>query len=264
MKKNKKWYAVLVSILIIGFLMVLVVWVFNLVIREMQDTKWSFDYMQAYAWAEGAWELALLKIKQNGYSYYEKVDDNVNDYSIILWKYPLDKAKFSKARDPLISYDINSKAKEYNWDLQVASFDIFPLFYVDKSWNHKTDNLKLEINSWNENNLTWNIVSSSGGISWVWEFNNNTSWKWRDPSSFEYIKTKIWDFLKNHDNNYLILMNIDPSSEIKYKLTSSKYFSLPRNHILTTWRFWKYKQNLDIFLDNTEFLWRSRYSIYSN
>ena len=56
-------YSVIAAILMIGFLLVLTTSTLNLVLQEMQDGKGRQDYMKAYAGAEGAMELALLKIK---------------------------------------------------------------------------------------------------------------------------------------------------------------------------------------------------------
>jgi len=275
MQKNNKWYSVLVSILIIGFLMVLTVGTFNLVLRELNDSKWAFDYLKAYNWAEAAWELALLTIKEKGYWYYKKIDNTINDDSIILSNNPTDKTKFNKSKDVLISYDLNYKVKQYNWNLKWWWWiDIIPLFYIDKTWEHKLNNLKLNVLTWDQSKLTWNILSNSWGISWVWNFdswNPTSKWKWRFLIGWNYevLDKQIGTFLVNSNSsldnyNYLILMNIDPINNIKYSLSSVDFFTLPRTHIITTWQIWKYKQNLDIFLDNTEYLWRSRYSIYSN
>ena len=267
MKHNKNWFSVLVSILIIGFLMVLTVWTFNIVLRELNDSKWAFDYLKAFAAAEAAWELALLEIKEKWYWYYDKIDLDVNDYSVILSKNPTDKTKFKKSIDPLIWYDLNSKVNNYDWSLETWEFDIIPLFYIDKTWEHKAINISLSVKpGFDSTKLTWNILWKDFWISWIWDFTNSSTWKWRFKNAlWEYVveEKQIWSFLSSSDSNYLILMNIDPSSKIEYNLQWD-YFTLPRINILASWKIGKYKQNLNIFLDNTEYLWRSRYSIYSN
>ena len=270
MKKTKKWFSVLISILIIGFLLILTVWTYNIVLRELKDSKWSFDYLKAFSAAEAAWELALLTIKEKWYWYYKKIEPTINDDSIILSDHPTDKTKFNKSKDPLISYDLNYKVKEYNWYLDFpAWFDIIPLFYTDDLWEHKVLDFELNILSWDSSKLTWNIIWKDSGISWIWDIDWNSIWKWRFrdsvfPWKFIVKEKKVWEFLNESDFNYLVLMNIDSANDIEYKITSSYYFTLPRATILATWKVGKYKQNLSIFLDNTEYLWRSRYSIYSN
>jgi hypothetical protein len=267
MRNDKNWFSVLVSILIIAFLMVLTVWTFNIVLRELNDSKWAFDYLKASAAAEAAGELALLKIKEKWYWYYEKVDLDVNDYSIVLSKNPNDKSKFKKMTEPLIWYDLNSKVNTYDGNLWVWEFDIIPLFYIDKTWEHKALNLSLSVKAGSDaTKLTWNILWKDFWISWIWDFTSSTNWKWRFKNwLWEYVveEKSISNFLTSSDSNYMILMNIDPNSNIEYNL-SWDYFTLPRTNILATWKVGKYKQNLNIFLDNTKYLWRSRYSIYSN
>ena len=88
-------YTILVSLMIIGFLIVVTTWILNLVLRESRDNKWQWQYLQSYGWAEAAMELALLKIKQNGYWVYDKKTD------LDILKTPKSKIK--------ISYDLNSK-----------------------------------------------------------------------------------------------------------------------------------------------------------
>ncbi len=270
MKNNKWWFSVLVSILIIGFLMILTVWTFNIVLWELNDSKWNYDYLKSSYAAEAAWELALLKIKNKWYWYYDKIDSTVNDRSVVLSNNSTDKTKFRSSKDALIYYDLNSKTNSYEWNLSKAWWvDIIPLFYEDKTWVHKTIKLKLKINYWNETKLAWNIIWKKFWIWWVWEFDSedlNSKWIWRFKDNLwnlVVLDKQIKDFLLHSDNNYLILKNVDSWSDIKYKL-SWDYFTLPRINILATWKVWKYKQNLNIFLDNTDYLGRTRYSIYSN
>jgi hypothetical protein len=156
--------------------------------------------------------------------------------------------------------------KSYDGNLKPAWFDIIPLFYIDKSWaEHKIDNMILNVTSANSSKLTWNILWKDFWISGISDFDSSTKWKWRFLVWANYVfqEKEIWTFLTSSVSNYLILMNID-ASDITYKLTSTKDFTLPRTDILATWRVWIYKQNLNIDLDNTEYLWRSRYSIYWN
>jgi hypothetical protein len=141
------------------------------------------------------------------------------------------------------------------------------LFYLDNNWEHKVRNISLNVKTWSdESKLTWNILWNDYWISWIGNFTSSTTGKWRFKNwLWEYVtlEKQVWNFLSSSDSNYLILMNIDPNNIIEYEL-SWDYFTKPRTNILASWKVWKYKQNLNIFLDNTEYLWRSRYSIYSN
>jgi len=268
---NKWWYSIIVSVMIIWFLMVVTAWVFNLVLLELNDTRWSSNYLKAYSAAEWAWELALLKIKEKWYAYYDSIKDDINNRSIVLSDNPLDKNSFKKSKESYISYDFNYRVNEYDWDLAVAGYDIIPLFYLeDNVWwfakEYKVDDISLELIDWDNSKLAWNIIWEKRGIAWIWAFNKNSPWEWRD-TSWVYFKEKIWEFLSNSKTNYLVLFNIDPDNNISYKLESvdpDKYFTKPRTDIITSAQIWKYRQNLKISLDNTEFLNILRYSIYSN
>ena len=52
MKKNninKSWYSVILSLLLIGFIMVLSIWIFRLILNEMKNNRAMWDYIKSYA-----------------------------------------------------------------------------------------------------------------------------------------------------------------------------------------------------------------------
>jgi len=266
MYNNKWWYSILIILLIIWFLLFLWVWVFNLVLNDMKDNKAMWDYIKAYAWAESAWELALLQIKKNGYAYYDKIDHDINDRSIVLAWDPLNKSNFKNSKDVFLSYDIWSKVNSYSWKLSPLSYDIIPLFYLDDSWEQKVWDLSFNIISWNEWDLSWNLIWQNWWLSGVWE---NIEWvkKILTADGFKYSNENINDFVSGSEQNYLVLFNSGNSWDISYSLSSDnhdKYFSKPRTTISASAQVGNYKQNLDIDLDNTEFLNMLKYSIFSN
>lgn len=255
MKKNKKAYSVVVAILMVWFLLVMVIWVYNMIIKELNDNRWMWNYYKTYYWAEAWQELALLKIKEKWYGYYDKIDLDVNDRSILLADNSTDKFLYNWWNDVIISYDLNSKTNSYSWKLNNLEYDIIPLFYL--TWSsieeNKVNNIKLIISSWEQSDLVWNILSQSGWISWTWAI---------DSSSI------VDTFLLNNSNNYLIITNWwITGSDIQYTLSSQnteEYFTKPRIEILSSAKIKDYKQNLTTKLDNTEYLWFLKYSIYSD
>jgi len=166
-QNKNSWYTILVTLMIIGFLIVLTTWVLNLVLREMNDNRWAWNYLKAYAWAEGSMELALLKIKKHWYWIYDKLDfwDTSNNDKIL-------RNNLSNDKEILISYDLNSKTKTYSWSLKPFEQSVIPLFYIkpDDS-REKINNLNLEIlNSFlDDSKMAWNIVSQEW--DWIW-------WNW--------------------------------------------------------------------------------------
>jgi hypothetical protein len=263
MKYNKSWYSVIISLLLIAFIIVLTVWILRLVINEMKSNRVMWDYLKAYAWAESAQELALLDIKKKWYWYIGKVEANENPKSKTLnvW-YSL----FNGNKDVLISYYNNGKVNSYDWLLEPLHYDIIPLFYIDDTWEKKTSNVVMNIKSWISSDLSWNVVWSKDGISWIWANLNNWSKKTLTSGSFTYTISSIWDFLSISSTNYLVLFNSWRSSmEYNLKATNpQEFFTMPRLDIYSTWEIWEYKQNLKTMVDNTEFLSILKYSIYSN
>ena len=268
---NNRAFSSIIVIIIIWFLLVLVAWVFNLILRELNDNRWLGSYLKSYTAAEWAQELALLMIKQNGYWYYEDLDHDINDKSIIISNNPLDKSKFNAWWETFISYFIDSRTDLYSASLETNSYDIIPLSYKDTSWIvHKiNNNLNLSIVSWNQSELSWNIVSSSWWISWTWTFIDSTTAKEKklDGKSFKFIDTNVSGFLSTHDNNYLILYNSsnwDISYTLRSDFISDNFFSKPRAKIISSAQVWSYKQNIETDIDNTKYLWLLKYSIFSN
>lgn len=267
LKNNKhSWYSVIVSLLIIWFLLVLSIGVFRLVLNEMNDNKAMWDYIKAYAWAESSRELALLQIKENWYAYYDKVNHDINNRSIILANNPLNTSVFKPNNDVFISYDIWSMTSEYNWNLGPLEYDIIPLFYIDSDWEQKVTNIDLSVLFWTNSELSWNIIWKDKWISWngssdIWYMKTLTS-DW-----FNFSEKTINNFLLWSDTNYLVLLNSGSSSDIEYKVKANidwESFSKPKTSIISSAEIGKYKQNISTNLDNTEFLNILKYSIYSN
>ena len=270
-KINNKAFSSIIVIIIIWFLLVLVAWVFNLILRELNDNRWLGSYLKSYTAAEWAQELALLMIKQNWYGYYENLDHDVNEKSVVISNNPLDKSKFNAWWETFISYFIDSRTDFYSGSLETNSYDIIPLFYKDTSWTvHKiNNNLDLSIVSWSLSDLSWNIISSSWWISGTWTFSDSTIAKEKklDNKSFKFIDTNVSGFLSTHDNNYLILYNWsnwDISYTLRSDSISDNFFSKPRAKIISSAQVWSYKQNIETDLDNTKYLWLLKYSIFSN
>ncbi len=268
--QNKKAYSVVIALFMIWFLLVVTSWIFNLVIREMKDNKWMWNYLKAYAWAEWAQELALLQIKKNWYWFYDKIDHNKNNRSIILSKNPLDISKFNNQKDVFVSYEIQSKTSAFSWFIDPLWYSISPLFYSDETWYYNSNQISLDVLSWNSSDLVWNIIWWNSWISWTWAFTKDSLWVERklNWSSLTYSQTKIETFLTKTENlvSYLILFNSNNTNNINYKLywiSPSNLFTKPQALIISSSEIGWYKQNLKTTLDNTEYLNILKYSIFS-
>ena len=264
---NNSGYSIVISLLMVGFLIVVTSWVFNLVLWELNDNRGRENYLKAFAAAEGAQELALLQIKKQWYGYYW--DEATLDDSNLLAE---DIDNIKPARDPKISYNLDSKTLSYSESLAPLEYAIVPLFVLDDSTPSQpsfiepdgingTLSLVLDTPS---NELIWNLLSEDGGMSWVWDFSEI----YKSTLSTALSVTPdypIHDFIRDNVGklNYLILFNSDPTNDVTYTLTSNREFTKPEATIISSAQVWKYKQNLSTKLNNTEFLNILRYSIYS-
>lgn len=264
--KNNSWYSVIIILLIIWLLLFLWIWIFNLILNDLKDNRAMWDYIKAYAWAESASELALLQIKKNWYAYYDRIDHNLNNRSIVLANNPLDVNQFKSSDDVFVSYDIWSKVDSYEWTLSPLWYDIIPLFYVDDTWEKKVTNIDFSIILWEDSDLAWNVIWKESWISWAW---TDMNWVKKTLTSdwLKYTKEDLNEFILDSNTNYLVLLNSWNTSTIKYKIKSnnaSEYFSKPKTSIISSAQVWNYKQNLNVDLNNTEYLNMLKYSIYSD
>ena len=248
-------YSIIAAVLMIWFLLVLTTSTLNLVLQEMRDWKGRQDYLKAYHGAEWALELALLQIKELGYWY-----DN-------LWIFSDENILWDDILSPIVSYDFDSATLLYTWSLLPWESEIIPLFWISDAWvTSSISDMTFDIESWN---LSWNLIWKKEGISGIESFN---SW---DPKLFKTIedtldgnKKFILDsqdigvFLSSNTWSYLTVFN-SSSFESTFTVGSTSSFTKPIARISSSAKVWKYKQNLETSLDNTEFLGILKYSIYS-
>lgn len=243
-------YSVIAAVLMIGFLLVLTTSTLNLVLQEMQDSRGKQDYIKAYAAAEWALELALLKVKENGYGY----DYDGFRSESILWE---------GVKIPEISYTYESRVDSHSGSIAAYGSDIIPLFSIDESWvlNNST---QIELSA--DEDIVWNIITQESWVSGVWSFDENTNiWEKSFNETTGELRfdtnRKIWDILSSQD--YLILQNLSANTRTYTFSADGWGFTLPRAIISSKAKVWKYTQNLETTLDNTEFLGILQYSIYS-
>ena len=266
MKLNKKWYSVIISLLLVWFMLILSTGIFRLILNEMKSNRAMWDYMKSTAWAEAAQELALLDIKIHWYWYVWSIENTVNSKSVMLSSNNLDYGNYKKNTDVLISYSNDGKVNWYDGSLSPLWYDIIPLFYIDDDWEHKVTDVVFKIKEWDSSLLSWNIVWDISWISWYWE---NLTWveKTLGADWFSYNQKWIWNFLTSSSTNYLVLFNSWKSNNLNYTLDSVdplEFFTKPSLDIISTWELSDYKQNIKTNINNTEFLNILKYSIYSN
>lgn len=247
------WYTILSSILLVWFLLVLTTWSFHLVLQEMYDGRGKQNYLKAYAAAEAWLETALLKVKQEGYGYFEKIDFS----SDILW----DDTKRAQ-----VSYEFLWKIQSYTGNLGPFWVDIIPLFWIDTAW--VLHNLESTLNLNADNSIAWNIVWVEIWVGGNGSFESSSKQvdkkTLEDSGDFSLQNDTLDAFLGLDEEKYIFIINTT-NSPLTYNMSSqwSNFFTLPRHDIISSGRVGHYVQNIRTQLDNTEFLWLLRYSIYA-
>lgn len=257
---HTSWYAIISAVLIIGFLLILTVWWFQLVLQEVYDGRGKQNYLKAYAAAEAGLELALYEVQEKWYGYYEKKWFS----SDIFWDSP---------RNAQFSYEFSWKVSEHSWSLQTSQIDIIPLFWIDTDGEVYNISWWLELSTDSDSRLAWNIVWEDVWVWGNWQFDSGTKQvdrKWlEDAWNFILTNSLLDDFIATPWEKYLFIMNTAETQSweaIEYTLTSSwnnQYFTLPRQDIISSGRIGNFTQNIRIDLDNTEYLWLLRYSIFA-
>lgn len=260
MKNNNKWYSTLLALLLVGFMLVLTTWVLGLVLSEYNDTKWMEKYLKAYASAESWVEMAMLDIKEWKLT---NVVDESNAKSKIVNTEGGSKSNF-------VTYKFNGLSQD-TWDveLEAGEYDFIPL--TDGS--SKTRNFFLTATWWSQE-IHWNIISSTWGISWTGNMNMLSTWtyKYLNWDKFEYVSDKsIWNFISTNDDIFLRLYNPN-NTKVNYRFkvdtTQSDKFIKNEFEIESSWVVklgWKtFKQNLDVDFENSKYTNLLKYSIYNN
>ena len=259
MKANKKWYSILIAVLVTGFMLMLTTSILSLVISESKDTQWYSEYLRWYYWAEWWIEMGLLAYSDNSFNVY-KVDETLED-----------ELREMISEEQPVHYDVQAFNTEItDTTLRPWEYHKIPLYTVDKFWNVDKVNDIVSFEPWIWwNNVAWNIVSENWGIYSKWQITNWNSTKWTEKIIntewiVEYKETEVNTFLNQNDRNVMIIFN-NSGSDTTYNLKSASYrFKLWEwNIISSSKRKWsKYKQNLRLHIDTREWENFLKYSIY--
>lgn len=278
--------------MITAFLVVLSAWILTLVIQESKNTRLVSNSISTYAWAEGAIEYALLKIKNHSEWFADKIDFN-NDYDADLLAINQDKPV---KKDIKTSYEINNNAKNYSSTIASWEFEIVPLYFdngtlIDNNsknpniWSSnliKTLSFKLSWDSTFVRNIIWNDVSwKTFGMVWTWA-TNISIWAWYTVISDEWkMKTieddstlpdstktirlenkKISEFLSAYSDNYLIIYN-NSKRGLNYNIVSNEWFSLPKLEIIASTKIGNYKKNIQFSENKSKYMDMLKYSVFN-
>ncbi len=256
-KENKQAFSILVVVFMIGFLLVLTVWVFNLIIMEVKGNRGLEDSIKAYEWAQGAMELALLEIKSEWYWFDEDIGVGSDKENILSFN-----SSNKKWRQPSIYIDMDIAVMSHSGSIGTGETVIIPLFTRDDRENIiSAEKPSLTVTD-NEGDLIWGIIGDGLWLSWTGNFDHNTWVDYRNKAQ-DIENLSIEEFLDNNSWSYLTLSNKSTADEINYTLTSYREFSRPKGHITTSAIVGKQRQSISSTIDNSKFLEMLKYSFYN-
>ncbi len=287
-KNNTSWFTLLVILGVIGFLLILLTGIFKVVALELKDTKNLDNYIKSRSAAEASEELALLKIKKEGFWFDKDLDYNPSGpqgQSLMLSWNPEDAWEYHPNKDVFFWYTIDSKETEYEGTIRPWEFQVIPLFTKNTEWENldRTESFILTINWANGEFLSWNIIGDEDkwGMSGLSSIDSSDSFtskvtddtEYANRVSFRTQEQSIEDFLSESSQSYLTLLNfIDTTSLwnpeegiINYKLTTkwaTDYFTKPVTTVIAQAKIWEIKQNIELEIDNSKYFDVLKYSIY--
>jgi len=242
--------------------------VFLLILAENKDTKGMEFYLKAYAWAEGALEMALLNAKNHSYSYSTTAPpDKGSDFSRVLTRNPDNQDSYHPKKDVLVGYKIDATTQTIEKKYIAAwFFDIIPLFSMNEA-KEPNKVSTIELKTLGNANIVWNIVGNNEGMSGTWDINLSTRWNLKrlTGGNPNYSEMLVSSFLKQSNGNYLIIHNVSTNSGT-YTLStpnSGEYFTREKNVIIASGEIGDYKQNIQFDLDTSQYLNLLKYSIFS-
>ena len=295
---SRKGFSILVALGVTGFLLVLVLWLVTLFLREMQITRAVYDGVVTYAWAEGAFEYAMLKVKNHREWFSDAVTKDDPEYRMLSWAN-------LRTQKLTTRYTIHAQAKTYSGVIPATSHLVIPLFVgtgvfigpssIDPRADMRIVPAPIEHLSLAWLGLGWNIVANdritgeSVGIAGKGDITPDTLGNLRtyhvdcyDRSgqlvdckntgdggdAVEYMVEKtipVNDFIGsgNLTNFYLIVFN-HYTNEVYVELSARSPFALPLATVTSSAELsGRAAQTIELSEDKTRLLESLKYGIFS-
>ncbi len=156
----------------IGVLMIIVVGMASVFLIDMRLSRLQYDAILSSTQAEGAFEYAMLKIRNHANGFADEMRPSSPDAQIFSWE-------TSRTDKVAVSYTIVSNTTKYTFSGWLDSYTIIPLFSgkcdslldissCDPSQSDIKNQVKKILSlstSWNPDTLSWNIVGMDDGIN---------------------------------------------------------------------------------------------------
>lgn len=280
--KNQKWFTLLIILGVIGFLLVLLTGIFQIVLFELNDTKNMDYYIKAQSASEAWQEIAMLKLKEEWFGFdvkkwYSQEGEEIYDKtgeSIILSRDPSNTQgiEFHENKDVFFRYNIDSKTTSYNGMIEPSGFHVIPLFYTDEQWGGRTETPYLTVTAGIADDFVWNILWDETWVSGIGSFDRNTDVKEKvltsvnNQQNFRLRDTSVQSFLVNNpEKNYLMILNTG-TENIEYVMATDngESFTKPITTVYSSAKIWEIKQNIKLEIDNSKYFDVLKYSLYNS
>lgn len=296
---SRSGFSTLVALGITGFLLVLVTWLVTLFLQEMKITRSIYDGIVTYAGAEGAFEYAMMKVRNHREGFQDAVGTGDPEYSIL-------SGTNTRTRGLTIEYTMQTQSTSYSGEIEPTEHLVIPLFVGDDDligdnskkptlWNDTTLSNFMSFSTDSPENLGWNILAlekatgetfglaGSGKITPETQGNNRrlfadcydasgnkmVSCNGSEVERLEYMvenNIKVQEFLQSGSltDFYLVIFN-HTALPVKCELTATKPFALPMSHISATAHIGGRAAQTIVLTENKSRLFESlKYGIFSN
>ncbi len=300
--KNTSGFSTLLSLLVIGLLLVLSSQVLGLYMTETRINQSVYNGIATYAWAEWALEYALLKSKNHRDGFWDEINDDEIDSTILSWS--TKRLAWLRINYTFKTHDTTFTGTVWPWDhliLPLFSASGTPLVSGWKSHTPKgtgaihTVRKKLKITfDTPSTTLWWNIIlarttwegdtigiSGTGNIDiengirdqsgtlreYVFEDIKDIDGNLLDTQEyFMHTSTGVLHTLQRSDltEPYLIVFN-PTNSPVQIHIETDTPFALPLKQIKAGSHIWdRYSQSIDFSEDKSRYYDALKFWLFLN
>lgn len=232
---NKKWFSILIALGTTGVLLILVIGLASLYLNEMKLSRLQYDNIFTYSQAEGAFEYAMLKVKNHQDGFEDAMNSTDPDGKMFTWG--TDRTKWVTTQ-----YSIDAQTREYTGALDSEKSVIIPLFVgtgniigTQKSRDPRYPGSLEQVTHidlvWavDSTNLSWSIIamteSGSVGITGTGEINASSigtmRMRWVECYNFDGTQNTTANIIQ--DGNCKMSDLVNPS-DITIQWEQIEYF----------------------------------------
>jgi hypothetical protein len=200
LRHSRSGFSILIALGTIGVLLIIVIGLASVYLRELKLSRASYDDIVASAGAEGAFEYAMLKIRNHREGFADSMTTDDRDGKML--ELTTERSKGMKS-----SYKITANSLNYTFVVSSGAHLIIPLFTANESfidgsssskkpfYNTSVINTSNIVVNW-FTDMPWTIVAMSGstslGITGTGNINSSTKWiirvRWTDCFNWDWSR----------------------------------------------------------------------------